>query len=448
MIYYISENCVIVKLNPIYSTLHRVVGNDGAVERKDMAPIRQFVLKVHSNCNLRCTYCYVYNGADQSWKKRPPIVLDQVMTDTACRIGEHVRKHDLEEISVVFHGGEPFMARLDNKLTMITYIRKIREAVGSNCQVRATVQTNGTLLTRNNIKEMEAERISIGVSLDGGTPELNRLRVTIGGKPAFGSTVKGIKLLAARPKLADGFHVYAGLLCTIDVNTDAGEVYNSFKMFKPLVKDHPLSINFLILHANHDSPPPMPKIRSKKIIQQWEKLSTTTPANVPDRVTPLGDWLSELFDCWADDEDDSAPDIPLFESMISVNQMSFSTSDEVGLSDFGAIVIETDGSIELDDDLKSVYENAPFTGLKVATSTIDEAARHPGITARQMGKEGLPTACGNCIFNEKCGGGNYAHRYKAGSFDNSSVYCEDLKVIFSHIAKETARLARLFQRQA
>ena len=32
---------------------------------------RQFLLKVHSRCNLACDYCYVYQHADQSWRTRP-----------------------------------------------------------------------------------------------------------------------------------------------------------------------------------------------------------------------------------------------------------------------------------------------------------------------------------------------------------------------------------------
>ena len=33
-------------------------------------PLRQFVLKVHSRCDLACDHCYVYQSADQSWRGR------------------------------------------------------------------------------------------------------------------------------------------------------------------------------------------------------------------------------------------------------------------------------------------------------------------------------------------------------------------------------------------
>ena len=34
-------------------------------------PFRQFILKVHSRCNLSCTYCYVYEMAEQGWPALP-----------------------------------------------------------------------------------------------------------------------------------------------------------------------------------------------------------------------------------------------------------------------------------------------------------------------------------------------------------------------------------------
>ena len=29
-------------------------------------PFRQFIIKIHSRCNLACDYCYVYEMADRS----------------------------------------------------------------------------------------------------------------------------------------------------------------------------------------------------------------------------------------------------------------------------------------------------------------------------------------------------------------------------------------------
>ncbi|MFU0243436.1 FxsB family radical SAM/SPASM domain protein, partial [Streptomyces scabiei] len=34
-------------------------------------PFRQFIVKMHGRCNLACTYCYLYEGPDSSWRDRP-----------------------------------------------------------------------------------------------------------------------------------------------------------------------------------------------------------------------------------------------------------------------------------------------------------------------------------------------------------------------------------------
>jgi hypothetical protein len=70
----------------------------------------QFVLKVHSRCDLACDHCYVYESADQSWRGRPVAVAPDIVAQTAMRIAEHVKTHDLASVEVMLHGGEPLLA--------------------------------------------------------------------------------------------------------------------------------------------------------------------------------------------------------------------------------------------------------------------------------------------------------------------------------------------------
>src|SRR5580693_7213288 len=72
--------------------------------------IAQYVLKVHSRCDLACDHCYVYESADQSWHGRPLAISDEVISQTALRIAEHARSHRLDGVQVVLHGGEPLLA--------------------------------------------------------------------------------------------------------------------------------------------------------------------------------------------------------------------------------------------------------------------------------------------------------------------------------------------------
>jgi hypothetical protein len=54
-----------------------------------VVPLRQFVLKVHSCCDLACDYCYVYAAADQSWRGHPAVISDELVSRAAQRIAEH-----------------------------------------------------------------------------------------------------------------------------------------------------------------------------------------------------------------------------------------------------------------------------------------------------------------------------------------------------------------------
>src|ERR1700748_3816539 len=71
--------------------------------------IRQFVLKVHSRCDLACDHCYVYEHADQSWRQRPQSLDEETAERVAERITEHVRAHALRDVAIILHGGEPLL---------------------------------------------------------------------------------------------------------------------------------------------------------------------------------------------------------------------------------------------------------------------------------------------------------------------------------------------------
>ena len=54
------------------------------------------VVKVASRCNLNCTYCYVYNMGDESYKKQPKFMSEEVIKNLFLRIKAHCDKHKLK----------------------------------------------------------------------------------------------------------------------------------------------------------------------------------------------------------------------------------------------------------------------------------------------------------------------------------------------------------------
>lgn len=363
-------------------------------------PFRQFIVKVHGRCNLACTYCYLYEGPDHTWRSRPTTTAPEVLDRTASRIAEHARTHGLTAVSLVLHGGEPLLAGAD---TLARFTALVRDRVPDDCTVHAVVQTNATLLTERRIAVLADGGIRIGISLDGGLAAHNARRVDHAGRPSWPAAARGALLVAEHAPQA-----YAGLLTVIDTTQDPVETYESLLALRPP------ALNFLLPHGNWSIPPP-----------HWAGVRH-------------GEWLCAVFDrWWAAGRRETR--IRLFQACVALLLGLPSATESLGLAPFDAVVVETDGSIEQSDSLKSAYDGAARTGLDVFRHTFDEALRHPAVAARQAGAEALADQCRACPLLAVCGGGHYAHRYRAGhGFRNPSVYCADLQRFIRHVAGRLA----------
>ncbi|WP_262055713.1 FxsB family cyclophane-forming radical SAM/SPASM peptide maturase [Streptomyces sp. STR69] len=375
-------------------------------------PFRQFVVKVHGRCNLSCRYCYLYEGPDQTWRDRPSAALPEVLDATASRIAEHAAQHRLRALSLVLHGGEPLLAGAER---LARFTERVRTEAPGGCTVHATVQTNGTLLTARRVDVLARHGIRIGLSLDGGLAAHNARRVDGAGRPSWPAAVRGARLLAERCPES-----YAGILAVVDPVTEPVEWYESLLALRPPVLD------LLLPHGNWSAPPP--------------HLGPKT--TVADRVTtPYGDWLCAVFDRWWG-AGRRETKVRLFEECIALLLGLRAGTESLGLAPFDAVVVETDGSIEQIDSLKSAYDGAARTGLDVFRNSFDDALGHPGVVARQAGAAALGAECRVCPLLEVCGGGHYAHRYRAGyGFANPSVYCVDLQRFIRHVAGRVAGAA-------
>ncbi|MER8072618.1 FxsB family cyclophane-forming radical SAM/SPASM peptide maturase [Streptomyces sp. NPDC094034] len=367
-------------------------------------PFGQFIVKVHGRCNLACRYCYLYEGPDRTWRERPAAAAPGVLDRAASRIAEHAATHALSDLSLVLHGGEPLLAGAGR---LAAFAGLVRERVPRGCTVHATVQTNATLLTEDRIATLARHGIRVGISLDGGLATHNTLRVDHAGRPSWPAASRGARLLAEHHPEA-----YAGILTVVDPRTDPDEVYASLLALRPPALD------LLLPHGNWSAPP--------------SGLAGTT--EVSDRPTPYGDWLSAVFDrWWSAGRRESR--IRLFEECLALLLGLPGATESLGLDPVNAIVIETDGAIEQVDSLKSAYDTAAATGLDIFRHTFDDATRHPAVAARQSGAAALAAGCRACPLLTVCGGGHYAHRYRAGhGFTNPSVYCADLQRLIRHVA--------------
>jgi uncharacterized protein len=361
-------------------------------------PFRQFVVKIHSRCDLACDYCYMYEMADQSWRGRPRRMSAEIAEAAALRIGEHAREHALPAVSLILHGGEPLLAGSD----LISHIVEAsRKAAGADVEVDARIQTSGVGLDESYLRLFCELGIRVGVSLDGDVAAHNRHRRFPSGRGSYAAVAAGVHRLMRAPFR----HLFAGLLCTIDLRNDPLATYEALASFDPP------RIDFLLPHGTWAAPP---------------------PARIPDAPeTPYADWLITIFDHWYAQPGTS---VRLFEDIMHLILGARSSSEAVGLAPSQMIVIETDGAIEQADTLKATYSGAACTELHVTRDRFDDAMLLPGMAARQLGVRALCAECRACTIRSVCGGGLYSHRYRPGTgFANPSVYCPDLIRLIGHI---------------
>ena len=360
-------------------------------------PFRQFILKTHSRCNLSCTYCYVYEMADKSWAYKPATISTETVRRAAQRIADHATAHQLADVEVVLHGGEPLLCGTSFIEEVVCLLR---DSLPPTTALSIRLQTNGTLLNTRVLDVLLKCDIKIGVSFDGTVRSHNARRIYADGRGSHSKVSAGLRLLASESYAQN----FSGILCTIDVAANPVATYES------LVEFSPPKVDFLLPHANWSVPPPG-----------------------ADAVR-YGEWLASVFDRWYTCSRAPETRVRLFEEIVHLMLGGESSTEAIGLSPVALIVIDTDGSIEQVDTLKSAFPGAPETGMSVFTHSFDDALGHPSIAARQIGLAALSDTCQKCPVHTICGGGYFPHRYRVGyGFRNPSVYCAGLRNLITHI---------------
>jgi len=180
-----------------------------------------FVKPVGSICNLACEYCY-YLEKEHLYPKgesfrMPDIILEEYIV-------QHIEASTEPVIRFSWHGGEPTVLGLDIFRKIVAFQRKHQP---SNRHIANGMQTNGTLLDEEWCRFLAQEDFAVGLSLDGPQELHDRYRVTKGGDPTYGQTIRGYNLLQQHGVSTD-------ILCVVNAHNVRypTEVYNFFRQIK------------------------------------------------------------------------------------------------------------------------------------------------------------------------------------------------------------------------
>lgn len=149
-------------------------------------------------CNLACKYCFLGNNQKE---KRNNFSLQNMSLETADKAIEFFIRQmklsgfDSEENkpTIIFYGGEPLM----NYPVLVHIAEKFNSLRNKEkCVKNLTLSmvTNGTLLTRDRLIELNELGVGIGISIDGFTEKANCMRVNTSGKPIFSKILQVLDL--------------------------------------------------------------------------------------------------------------------------------------------------------------------------------------------------------------------------------------------------------------
>jgi uncharacterized protein len=360
-----------------------------------MPPIDLVVLKVAAPCNLNCTYCYVYNARDQTFRNRPGMLDDEMARRVVERLKRYCDSRPNHRISICLHGGEPLLIGKERLRRLVALLRtEMGERLGS-----LSLQTNAVLVGRSWAELLRELRLSVSVSLDGPARIHDAERVDRRGRGTHARTVAGIRNL-----LQAGMRVCA--LCVVRPGESGADVYHYMRSIG--LRD----LDFLLPDISHDD---------------WYGHYGHFPP------TAVADFLIAAAEAWLT-EDNPDVSIRFLADIFRLALGGGQETDAFGGGPMSYVVIETDGSIQANDALRVCEEALGETGLNVMHNDLNELGNaRPLVRDLVAGVISKPDACRSCPELDTCGGGYMPHRYsRANGFNNPSVWCADILKVFAY----------------
>ena len=356
------------------------------------------LVKTASRCNIDCSYCYVYQGPDTTWRLQPKRMRRDVVEAVCERLIEQAERQETG-FAIVLHGGEPLLLGFDEIAALLRGLR----AHLSPDRHPISIQTNGTLLCEDLLDLFAETRTSVSVSIDG-PPEANDLaRLDHRGRSTFAATIRGVQLLASH---SESEFLFAGTLSVIQPAVSPRLVYEFLKALGTP------SMDFLLQDGNHDRLP---------------------PGKSSFNSTEYGQWLISLLDLYLTDP--SPVPIRLVDDTLKLCLGGTSRKEGTGKNQHGILIIETDGEIRKNDTLRASFEGADhFAGRWNVTTTPLSRVLSSQEYVAYAGMQ-VPTCrlCTNCDLLDVCGGGMPLYRWSAErGYDNPSVYCHDHTAFIRH----------------
>lgn len=115
------------------------------------------IIKLTNACNLNCSYCYHRRDGHRNMHAH-------MAMETLEAMIRKLLANNTKTAEFIWHGGEPLLTGIDTFRSIVALQKRYNV---NNLPIKNSVQTNGTLLTREFIDFFIEHDFSIGISLDG-----------------------------------------------------------------------------------------------------------------------------------------------------------------------------------------------------------------------------------------------------------------------------------------
>jgi len=344
---------------------------------------------------------------DDAWQSLPKRISSETQALVIGQLTE-LKRSQGRPFSIVLHGGEPLLlgaGRLENLFDAL------RANLGRDCGI--SVQTNGVLISEAILDVCDTYGVRISVSIDGPAKVHDKFRKDLRSKPTHPDVMRGIERLMAHAKAAE---IFSGILAVVDPSSSPMEVYSFFRALGVP------SVDFLYRDGNHTSLP-------------YGKDSVESDV--------YGRWMAEILDLYVNDPEPMR--IRMLDDMIKLLLGGVGVKEGVGLTDFGILIIDTDGAIKKNDTLKSSPLRDNFSERwNVNDHSMAEIASSAEFHAYHLSQRPSAAACLACPLLRVCGGGMVTHRYKRGSdYDNPTVFCADQKYLIGRLQRYLSKYGKI-----
>lgn len=152
----------------------------------------EWVVEASTFCNLRCAYCYQWDGLSD--RRRMPLALWRRVLQAACdyHLLQQARTSQPVHTRIIWHGGEPLTLPLDYLEATFELHRQVARAAGiPDERFTTTMQTNLYAVSDAMVALLANHNVGFGVSFD----LVRGVRLGVGGRPSEDRVLRNLDRL-------------------------------------------------------------------------------------------------------------------------------------------------------------------------------------------------------------------------------------------------------------